>query len=301
MVMHRRSTSLAILFADISQSTKIYKTLGNQAGQKLIADCLKLMADVTSQHEGTVVKTIGDEIMCTFPSASHATEAAKGMQESLEQTPVLDKPGIGTVNIRIGIHSGPVIRSSGDVFGDAVIVAARMVALAKARQILTTEQTVEMLAPEARALTRRIDTTRLKGKPEELSIYEVIWAPEDLTIMSKSALVAPIPQFSLKVRCGDTSIELDQTRPIASLGRHPTNDIVVDEVFVSRWHCRIEYRRGRFVLIDQSTNGTYVLTEGHEIKHVRRDEITLYGHGIIGLGRSMEPDSSVAIHFSYES
>jgi len=299
--MHQQTSSLAILFADISQSTKIYEILGDQAGQKLVADCLNLLVDVASQHEGTVVKTIDDGNMCTFPDASLATGAAKAMQESLEQTPAIVKPGIGTPSIRIGIHLGPVIRSSDDVYGDAVIVAARMVALAKARQILATEQTVETLAPEVRALTRRIDTTKLKGKRKELNIYEVIWTQEDLTIMSQSALISAIPQCRLKLRCGDKGIELDQNRPIVSLGRHPTNDIVVDEVFASRWHCRIEYRRGRFMLVDQSTNGTYVLTEGQEIKHVRRDEIALHGNGYIGLGRSMEPDSVVAIHFSYES
>ena len=114
------------------------------------------------------------------------------MQQSLNQTSVLVQPDLDTPSIRIGIHLGSVIPSSDDVFGDAVIVAARMVAQAKARQILTTEQTVETLAPEVRDLTRRIDTTKLKGKREESEIYEVIWEQEDLTIMSQNALVAPI-------------------------------------------------------------------------------------------------------------
>ena len=86
--MTRDITSLVILFADISRSTQIYEILGNVAAQRLMANCLALLSEVAEQHQGTVIKTIGDEVMCTFPDADRAFEAAKAMQQALEQMPI---------------------------------------------------------------------------------------------------------------------------------------------------------------------------------------------------------------------
>ena len=298
--MPEETISLAVLFADISQSTKIYETLGDEAGQKLVSGCLELLAEVAGRYQGTLVKTIGDEAMCTFPDAELATSAAKAMQEALEGTPVVVQPGIGTPSIRVGYHLGQVIRSDEDVFGDAVNVAARMVALAKARQILTTEETVEALASESRAMIRQIDTAMVKGKKEELDIYEVIWEQQEVTIMLQDPLISATADARIKLISADTTVELNRARPIATMGRHRNNDVVVDDVLASRTHARIEYRRSRFVLIDQSTNGTYLFAEGQEGVCLHRDEIPLQGSGKICLGRPLDEESPLNIEYSCE-
>ena len=77
--MPRETASLAILFADIAKSTNIYETLGDKIAQNIIGTCLSLLGNITQQHKGTVIKTIGDEIMCTFHTANEAVEAAKAM------------------------------------------------------------------------------------------------------------------------------------------------------------------------------------------------------------------------------
>ncbi|MCD4716691.1 MAG: hypothetical protein K8R45_08115, partial [Desulfobacterales bacterium] len=64
----RETDTLAILFADIAKSTNLYETLGDKIAQNLIGTCLSLFSDVTARYNGTVIKTIGDEIMCTFPT-----------------------------------------------------------------------------------------------------------------------------------------------------------------------------------------------------------------------------------------
>jgi class 3 adenylate cyclase len=296
----RQETYLAILFADISSSVQIYEILGDEAAQKLLASCLSLLSEVTTKYQGTVIKTIGDEVMCTFPNADLAREAAKDMQLSFDKLPITTPPGLAPPSLRVGFHVGPVVRQGDDVFGDAVNLAARMVSLAKPRQILTTEQTVEALTLSEPATVRCIDTTRVRGKREEVSIHEVIWEQMDVTLMSEGAIGPDSPQARLNIRFGDELIQIERGRPFISLGRHQSNDLVVDEVFASRSHCRIEYRRGKFVLVDQSTNGTYVSIEGGESAFLRRDEMALRGSGIIGLGRQVESDSTGAVHFSHE-
>ena len=295
--MPREELTLAILFADIAKSTHLYEVLGDTIAKNLIGSCLTLMTKITAEHQGTLIKTIGDEIMCTFPSAQDAIEAGKAMHQALEQMTVEGKPDFEPPNIYVGIQFGPVIREEGDIFGDAVNVAARMVALAKQRQIITTEQAIKSLPPGHQFSVQCIDKTTVKGKSGEFKIYEVIWEEHDVTVMLDDSFDAQAFKCSLELKCGDQILEVDDSRPITTLGRQPHNDLVVASNRVSRSHARIEYRRGKFVFIDQSSNGSYVAVQGKESIHVRRDEAPLLGTGIIGLGQDVSPDAPEAIHY----
>jgi hypothetical protein len=99
---------------------------------------------------------------------------------------------------------------------------------------------------------------------------------------------------------GDTMLYVDSNKPAAVLGRQGYNDIVVSEVTASRVHARIEYRRGKFVLIDKSTNGTYVSLDGKKSVFVHNDELVLGARGYISLGCEVDAESPQAIHFAYE-
>ncbi|HJX33945.1 MAG TPA: adenylate/guanylate cyclase domain-containing protein [Desulfatiglandales bacterium] len=298
--MGRENVTLAILFADIAKSTHLYETLGNKTAQSLIGTCLSLLAKITAQHNGTVIKTIGDEIMCTFPTADNAVEAAIAMNRDLERLTISDMPGVAPPNIYVGIQFGPVIREDNDVFGDAVNVAARMVSMAKQRQIVTTDDTVLALSAQYKSSTRVIDKTTVKGKSGEMNIYEVIWEKQDATVMVDESLDARKIESRMQLKFQGVTVEIDQNRPSITLGRQAHNDIVVNDERVSRTHARIEYRRGKFILIDQSTNGTFALIQGKKTVTLRRDEATLLGNGIIGLGREVNDQSPVAIHYSIQ-
>ena len=299
--MTRITEILAILFADIAQSTHIYETLGDKVAKNLIDASIALLANVAAQHQGTVIKTIGDEIMCTFPTANDAVEAAVKMHQALENMPFPEKPGYGPPNIYIGIQFGPVIKEGGDVFGDAVNVAARMVSLAKQRQIITTEDTLKLLSEERQAFTRCIDKITVKGKSGLLRIYEVIWEAQDITVMGTQIPEAKTVETYLDLTFQGQTIRLDENRPSATLGRQKHNDVVVDDRRASRSHARIEYNRGRFTLVDQSSNGTMVRIQGEKDVLLKRDEIQLLGRGVIGLGRQVKPESPTAVHFAVKS
>ena len=294
----RKTDMVAILFADIAKSTTLYETLGDKVAQNLIGRCIMLLSEVTIRHMGRVIKTIGDEIMCTFPAAENAVEAAIEMQQSLEDLTIEENPEIMPPNIYVGFHFGPVIMEAGDVFGDAVNVAARMVQVAKERQIFTTEETVEMLLAEQRENTRCVDKTTIKGKSGEVSIFEVVWERQDVTVMLDSSLESVTQRYRLEVSYGGQGLTIDEERPTATLGRQPHNDIVVNDRRVSRSHARIEYRRGKFFLIDQSTNGTFALVQNKKSISLKRDETQLLGDGLIGLGREATADDPDLIHYS---
>ena len=289
---------LTILFADISRSTAIYEAIGDIKARELIHACLAIMTDVTEKHNGVVIKTIGDEIMCTFPMANDAAAAAEAMHQALERSAEIINPP----NIRIGFHSGAVIKENNDVFGDAVNVASRMTDMAKPRQIITTTKTVSELAPYYQARTRCVDRTILKGKKGKIDIYELIWEENDATLIVRRSSSTQVITFRLKIRFGTQVIEINDQRNCVTMGRQSHNDLVIQETRASRSHARIELRRGKFYLIDeQSSNGTYLLTEEKESLRVKHDEVVLIGKGVIGLGSDITPDSPDAIHFNIES
>jgi class 3 adenylate cyclase len=297
--MAPKTSNLAILFADVAGSTRLFETLGDVAARHKVAECLELLSEVTQRHDGKVIKTIGDEVMCTFPSAEAATQAACEMHEILEEEATeMTEAGPVSLRIRVGMHFGPAILEGGDVFGDAVNVAARMASLSKAGQIITTESTIEQLPPILRASTRFIDRAPVKGKKETIDIYEVIWQQEDVTRMSTAVLAdQTAPPVRMRLNYNNSTIEINQDRAQAVLGRSKSADLPVNESLASRQHVRIEYRRGKFFIIDQSTNGTYVKLANDEESFLRREEMPLSGRGQISLGRSFAEDPQEVVDF----
>ena len=289
---------VTILFADISRSTAMYEALGDKKARQLIYACLSIMTEIAEKHNGTVVKTIGDEIMCTFSMANDAADAAEAMHRALKNTTKITNPP----NIRIGFHSGEVIRENNDVYGDAVNVASRMADMAKPRQIITTAKTLHELAPYYQARVRCIDRTILKGKQGNINIYELIWEKNDATLIVKRPSHSPVITSRLKICLGNQIIEVNDQRNCVTMGRQAHNDLVVQDTRASRSHARIELRRGKFYLIDeQSSNGTYLLAQEKESVRVRHDEVILSGQGVIGLGSDVTPDLPDAIHFEIKS
>jgi pSer/pThr/pTyr-binding forkhead associated (FHA) protein len=84
------------------------------------------------------------------------------------------------------------------------------------------------------------------------------------------------------------------------LGRDAACDVVVPDRRASRQHARIEARRDKFALVDQSSNGTYVKGAGVDEIVLRREELILSGTGRIGLGHSPDAPDAVAVEFRCE-
>jgi len=295
-----KETKLTILFADVCGSTKLYETLGDNIARDTVAKCVSIMGEETQRQSGRVVKTIGDEVMSVFEDPSAAADAAGGMQERISSGLVVQGKSIA---IRVGFHFGPVIvETDGDVYGDAVNTAARMAGQAKAGQILTTASTVEKMSDIWKASTRQIDRAAVKGKKDEIDMIEILWQREDVTRMSTSfkPASAEAKKAKLMLRYRDQSVEVNESNSSVVMGRADENDLVVKNTLISRLHARIEYRKGNFVLVDQSINGTYVRTSSGEELFVRRDNYPIKGNGIIGLGQRLAPESPDAISFQSE-
>jgi adenylate cyclase len=292
-----KDLEVAILFADVVGSTQLYDKFGDTKASETVAACLGVMKDSTHQFNGTVIKTIGDEVMATFPDVDDAMSAAIMMQTQI--TADNKEEGRIPVSIRIGCHYGPVVQEQNDIFGAAVHTANRMTSQAKARQVVISADTVKKMSDNFKDQTRQIDVASVRGRIDEVALYELLWNPDEATSMLPTIEWEDRGKNASKVELSfrDKSIEVSDKQKSVSLGRADDNDLVIKGNLISRIHAKIEMRRGKILLIDQSTNGTFLQNVEGDESFVRRDSVELHGEGTIGLGRTEEPGSSLAVHF----
>jgi len=289
----RTNVVRAVLFADVVGSTRLYETFGDDQAKQMIDECLVALTAVVLQYGGRVVKTIGDEIMCVLPSADNGCLAATDMHQKIMALPMVS--GVKR-SVRIGFHYGAVIEENNDVFGDTVNLAARMAGLAKGMQIITTGTTVTGLSPMLQLSTRSIAALSIKGKGDEVDVREVIWqGGEELTMTTASIAVTTKP-VTLYLEHGTQTWELDRDGIV--IGRDAQCNIVIADRNASRQHARIERRRDKFFLVDQSTNGTFVAFANAPKVVLRREELMLRGSGRIGFGHSVELPDTETVAFT---
>jgi hypothetical protein len=276
---------MAVMFADISDSTSLYQKLGDAAARNIVNACLKVINGVLARYEGRLVKTIGDEVMCVFPDADLAVLAASDMQAQVSSS----KPGNYPVSIHVGLHYGPVLVEENDVFGDTVNVAAYLRAAATAEQILTTDAVERCLTAALKTCVRPIFNAVLKGSEIESTVFQVLWRTDrtDLTDVNlQSSKMIPGDTGALLVTLDEERVRVDQWRTGIVIGRSKDCDLVVTDNFASRRHLSIKLVRTHFYLFDHSINGTFVTLGSGEEVHVLRRELLLDGSGEIYVGRS---------------
>jgi class 3 adenylate cyclase len=295
--MTRQVKTMTVLFADVSDSTGLYHKLGDGPARSIINACLTQIAALLPRFDGRVIKTIGDELMCVFPSADLGVLAASEMQAMVTSS----KPGDYPVLIHVGLHHGPVLVEDGDVFGDAVNAAAYLTAVAMPEQILTTETTEQSLSAALKACVRPIFRVMLKGSMKESTAYQVLWRSDNLDLTDSnlfSGKLMPGDMGSLVLSLEDRRVRVDQWRPELSVGRGLDCDLVVGDKCASRRHLTVKLMRTNFYLIDHSVNGTFVsLATGEEV-HVLRGELMLEGSGQFVLGRRRVEQPQEVIQFA---
>jgi len=296
-----------VLFADLRGSTAMYETLGNTDATAVVTQSIALLAQIVALQEGRVVKTLGDGLMAMFVSAAKAVAAADEMHESLER---IGAPGDGSASprtrlvplrLQVGLAKGEVIEMSGDVFGDAVNVAARLIDHAGDNETLVTSNVLESLIEVEQSRFRSLDRMQLRGRVEPVHVYLL----ESMRRFGDTAVtafgdVAPAVAEPEGIRL----IWLDQNRIYAGtslpvvLGRSPQATYIIDDTRVSRSHARIVWHGGTFQITDLSYNGTYVrFDHDPEVISLRRGSCTLHGSGLIGLGATPTDPANASVRF----
>ncbi|MBI4191022.1 MAG: adenylate/guanylate cyclase domain-containing protein [Betaproteobacteria bacterium] len=296
--MEAPENDLTILFVDVSDSVRLYESLGDAVAFREVRECLTVFEEVAAGHHGRVVKTIGDGSMCVFPDVDSAMLAACEMQARLQQRTM---PHDRQIEIRIGLHHGPVLLEGDDVYGDTVNTASRMAQFAAAGQIITTGETVAQLSPAHRNATRRLDALPVKGKHDEVTVHEVLWQASTDHTQMPGRIDTIIQRAGIaRLRLLHAGREIIVVASI-TMGRHANNGIVLKDPMASRHHAFIERRKDKFVIGDQSSNGTFVAMKNGEEFKLRREEMVLYGSGAITFGHRARDKDAEIVGFWCES
>ncbi|MGF1526022.1 MAG: adenylate/guanylate cyclase domain-containing protein [Candidatus Competibacterales bacterium] len=280
--------TLAVMFVDICGSTRLFAEHGDVLALEMTTECIDELKVIVQRSGGRVVQTQGDGILCTFDRVDDAFQAAA----TIHETRLYRK-----LSIHAGLHVGPVIAQHGNVFGDAVNLAHRLVDLAKEDEILLSQDAVAHLSEDFHSQLRSLGKITLKGKIQPTTVHLVVTSEEDATQRCQGVSGLVPTRAYLELKYDAFRRLLRDPAPDFVIGRQEGCDLVVNHSYASRRHATIETRRGKFFLVDHSTNGTYVVDHNNQVIYLRRDVMQLSGSGYISLGSEPKQNDDVLLRY----
>lgn len=166
------TTSLrTILFTDIEGHTAFMRRLGDVRGRAVLRDHERLTREALRAYGGSEIKTMGDGFMASFGSAQRALQCAIALQHSFQD---YSAGGDVQLRVRVGLNAGEPIAEEHDLFGTAVIMAARCAALARGGEILATDVVKQLTGGRGFQFVERGQFV-LRGFEDPVRIHEVQW------------------------------------------------------------------------------------------------------------------------------
>jgi adenylate cyclase len=274
------TTRATVLFAGVSGISQLYEAAGVARAEQAIKQCQERLRLAARLGGGRVVKALDQDIMAVFPAAAAAAGAAAAMQAAIDALPEVANTKLA---VRIAFLTGPVTERNGDFLGDTVNLTARLAAYAKKRQIITSSSTAAALGGDFQG---RVRDLRVDAKPGQSGLCELVWGNH-----------LP-PHQLLRLRYGSTEVvRRSGKHNYVRIGRDFDCGLIIFDDAASRQHCTVEQRDTRFVLVDHSTNGSFVTEEGDPEIHLQGDSFPLRKHGWLALGQPRAKTGQVVEYF----
>jgi adenylate cyclase len=292
-----------VVFADLVGSTGIFERLGDETAGRFVTQLTGALSKTFEEHNGRVVKLLGDGIFTVFQTELDAVQSCIAIQQRLKEKPVFPGGTGHAVQMQMGVESGEVVEIDGDCYGDAVNSAARLADLAGADQILTTSRVRDALPAAQHAQMRSLGPMYLRGKQEVTEVFRVDWAvaqenDSEATVMGAS-MFKPSRDAVLELTAGGNTLRLEPRGEKLTIGRSVTASLTMNDGRVSRVHSTVQWRGGHFVLDDGSSFGTWVYFGGQaEPVVLRRTECYLVGQGLISLGCERDAEDAPIVQFN---
>ncbi len=164
----------AIVFTDIVDSTHLNVQVGDDAWLGLMQEHDQVLRARLREHDGVEFKHTGDGLAAWFASAADAIECLAGMSDDLERANA-SHPDV-RLRIRAGVAAGEPVGEGPELFGLAVVRAARVCALAGPGQVLVAEEAASLAQRDARLQLTTIGSHGLKGFPQPVELFEATLA-----------------------------------------------------------------------------------------------------------------------------
>ena len=284
---------VGILYADISGSTRLYRTLGTEEAKHQLERCVKRIERSIESFKGRLLSSAVEEMIATFPTADDMVLAALEIQRRLADLPPVS--GV-RLSIRIGVHFGALDEGKNGPTGSAVEIGKALLNLAGVGQIVTCAQTNMSLSKAQQETLLPIGDMVLATPLGDAQLFEV----KDRVGQTSYRPTATSTTFAgalserLFIRVNGAAYVVDNAAPRMTFGRDKDCSFVLQGSKASRHHATIEKRgRNGFVLTDQSTNGTYLKLDGHGELRVLEGEAIITGSGKIAFGHAIDIDGDV--------
>jgi len=291
MDTNRKTT---VIFAGFIGMDNVIKAAGDSAAQEAVARCFERIGGAATSCGGRLAKTMRDKAMILVATPDAAADAAVAIH-----TAVAEFPAVAAIKLTLGIgfQYGPVIQKDTDVFGDTVNMAARLGEQAAQGQIITSQDTADLLSPIYRPWLRKLGAVEVKGRSDQVEICELVWRADDSATLISKRRVSAEGSMKLKLKYRGVEVVRRREKDAIVIGRETDSGLVVDHDKVSRHHCTIERRGDKFVLTDISSNGTYVTIQGEPEVQLAREELTLSKRGWIAFGQPRVAAKEAAVEF----
>lgn len=306
------SSNTTVMFADLSGSTSVFEALGNDAATQAVRSLTDWIGRTCEQHDGRVIKYMGDGVLALFRGAGDAMDAVVTLQRDHARRKEQRGP-VHQMQLQVGLACGDVVEVSGDCFGDAVNVAARLTDLAGPAEILVTEAVVQQLSgPPPGVRFHDMGLVPIRGKSQEQRLFRIEWhedtSTEMMTLPASDAQMLGLrrpkraAEGSIILRHIDLAHEFGSDEMPVHLGRAREAEFPVPDPRVSRLHARIEWRGNGFTLVDLSSNGTCVRFAGAPTEvRLRRDDCVLHSSGEIALAADFGDFTTPTVMFELKA
>ncbi len=295
-----------VVLADLFGSTGVFESLGNVKATEAVTQATNWVAEKFTAHGGRVVKLLGDGVLATFKKSPDAITAVVQIQRSYQQR-LANLPPQLYMPLRIGVVRGDVVVVDDDCYGDAVNTASRLSELAGPHQIWVNDKAIEKSAQPNDVHFRFLGPIAIRGRSEPCNVYQIEWQEDQnseyFTVQapvnaSADAGVVDALGGQIELSFNDFKQSFQAFELPIHIGRFRKVDFVVNDPRVSRSHATIEWRNGSFMMVDESSYGSWIRFAGSGADlMLRRDETALHGHGQIALGTSFSDPSAPIVSF----
>ena len=263
--------NVCVLVAEIPGADRIADALDAAEARRALERCMHRIDLAIEANGGTAQRRGAARVCATFARGDEAVLSTCEMFDRVQSLPPLR--GL-RMTICVGLHCAGA--------DDAELGATRLAETAKPGHALASEAVVMQLS----ATGRQFVAASPSRNP---TLAGLGWTAFAVARQPATAASVPVDrriEQRVRIRHGQNTLFVDETRPVVLLGRELGNDIVIADPRASRQHARIERRREGFVLIDQSTNGTFLADDSGNESCIKGAELVLAGSGRIGCGFS---------------
>ena len=253
-IVRRFEKRLALVFSDVVGSTPYFARFGDEAGRKLQQSHYDLVNAAIKPEGGRVVDTAGDGVFMSFEDASAAARAMVALLRTIAKDNDA-RAQEHRLQVRVGVHVGPVLTDGVLVSGDSVNFCSRVASSADAEEVrLSAAAHAELTDVALRLNSRRIRAVELKGVDKPQDLYSLAWLDPSIfpkLVRFEDGTEQPLPSLDV--------IRFGRLRESEGL---KANDVVITpadpnlQSRISRWHFELHRKADGFMLRAVSTSTT---------------------------------------------